>query len=182
LTISAVQTGPLTVQLDASVTTAGGTGGPDTVTWAGNTYTLDNQVRLYGQMYDSPWDGGCTFWTVNPGPDWCTVEDQFWNNNTPLGSFAISWTAVVPTAMNYQTFVLAQAGLTWIDPAYTWFYRTQSTYVSVYSTIYVDATQPPTSTPDPTAGGNPVPTLSMPVLFLLGVILAGVGVLLIRRS
>lgn len=40
----------------------------------------------------------------------------------------------------------------------------------------------PTPTPPPGGyGGNPIPTLSMPALLLLGGILMGVGVLLLRR-
>jgi hypothetical protein len=46
--------------------------------------------------------------------------------------------------------------------------------------VVVDPLQP-TSTPSVGGNGEPVPTLSMPALLLLGGILMGVGVLLLRR-
>ncbi len=181
LTITAQQVGALEVQLDASVTTVGGDGIPVVVTLGGVTYTLDNQVWLYGQIYDSPWDGGCTFWDT-PGPDWCAVDDQFFlNSPTALGSFALSFTTTVPVAMNYQTFVLARAGLTWGTPDFDWFSVSQSIYSSVVETIYIDSTQPPTPTPDPDAGGAPIPTINRwGIMAMIGMLL-GVAVLVIIR-
>ena len=95
LTLTAAQTDVLQVQLDASVTTAGGDGVPSVVTFGGSTYTLNDQIGLYAQIYDSPWQGGCQSWTT-PGPNWCFGEWQFWvNSPTALGSFAASFTTTV---------------------------------------------------------------------------------------
>jgi hypothetical protein len=193
ISITAVQTGPLQVQLDASVTTAGGDGVPNTVTYNSNTYVLNNQVFLYGQIYDSPWNGGCTFWTTSPGTDWCAIDSQFYMNSpTALGSFALSFTATVPTAMNYQTFAIAYAGLTWITTGYDWFYRTQTVATSAAQTIYIDAAQPtPTPTPPPGAtptpppggfGGEPIPTLNWMGILAMIAILGGIAVLVMTRK
>jgi len=178
LTIDATQVGPLMVQVDASVTTAGGDGNPVQTTFGGVTYTLDNQVWLYGQIYDSPWVDGCTFWAT-PGVNWCAVDDQFYlNSPTALGSFALSYTATVPAVGNYQTFALARAGLTWITTGYDWFRTTQYVYTSAAETIYIDSTQPPTPTPPPGGyGGEPIPTLNWLGILAMIAILAGVAVL-----
>lgn len=184
ISITAAQTGPLQVQLDASVTTAGGDGVPVTVSYGGNTYVLNNQVFLYGQIYDSPWNGGCTFWATSPGTDFCSVDSQFYMNSpTALGSFALSFTATVPTAMNYQTFAVAYAGLTWITTGYDWFYRSQTAVTSAAETIYIDSTQPPTPTPPPGGfGGEPIPTLNWMGILAMIAILGGIAVLVMTRK
>jgi len=183
VTITAAQVGPLEVDLDASATTFGGDGVPVVVTFGGITYTLDNQVWLYGQIYDSPWNGGCTFWTTSPGTDWCDFGEEFFlNTPNPLGSFAVSFTTTVPVAMNYQTFVVARAGLTWHDTAFAWFNTSQSVAHSVVETIYVDSTQPPTPTPPPGGyGGEPIPTLSWLGVLAMIAILGGIAVLVMTR-
>ena len=181
VTISAQQVGSLQVALDASATTQGGDGVPVVVTFGGVTYTLNNQVWVYGQIYDSPWDGGCSTWDT-PGPDWCAYGEEFFiNSPTPLGSFATSFTTTVPGPANYQTFVVARAGLTWADPAYDWFNTSQSAAYSVVETIYVDSTQPPTPTPDPNAGGQPIPTVNRWGMLAMVGRLIGVAVLVIIR-
>jgi len=184
LTITATQVGALQVQVDASVTTQGGDGVPVTVSFGGNTYVLNNQIYLYGQIYDSPWDGGCTSWATSPGTDWCAHGDQyFMNSPNALGSFALSFTTAVPSPANYQTFVMAAGGLTWITTGYNWFSVSQSTRASAVSTIYVDSTQPPTPTPDPNAGGNPIPTLNWLGMLAMVAMLFGVAILVfIRRK
>ena len=45
-----------------------------------------------------------------------------------------------------------------------------------------DPTQPTPTPPPGGYGGNPIPTLSMPALLVLGMIMAAVGVLVLRRS
>ncbi len=190
LTITAQQVGPLQVQLDASVTTQGGDGVPVVVTFGGNTYTLNNQIGLYVQIYDSPWNGGCTTWAT-PGTDWCAVNwEYFLNSPTPLGSFAQSYTTTVPTAMNYQTFVLARGGLTWITPNFNWFNTSQYIYSSAVETIYIDSTQEPTPTPggptptppDP-SNAVPVPSLNTYGIVAMVLLLVGVAILVMwRRS
>ena len=183
LTITAQQVGALEVQLDASVTTRGGDGIPFYgVTTGGSPITLNDQIWLYGQIYDSPWNGGCTFWTTSPGTDWCGVGDEyFMNSPTALGSFALSFTTTVPRAMNYQTFVMAAAGLTWPTTGYAWGRVSASTASSVVETIYIDATVPATATPDPNAGGNPIPSLNRLGVLAMIVMLLGVAILVIVR-
>ena len=183
-TITAAQVGPLEVHLDASATTQGGDGVPVVVTFGGNTYTLNNQVWVYGQIYDSPWNGGCTFWTTSPGTDWCAFGEEFFMNSpTPLGSFAVSFTTTVPVAMNYQTFVISRAGLTWITTGFNWFNTSQSSVHSVVETIYIDSTQPPTPTPPPGGyGGEPIPTLSWLGVLAMIAILGGIAVLVMTRK
>ena len=181
LTIDATQVGALEVQVDASVTTAGGDGVPVVVTFGGNTYTLNNQVWLYAQIYDSPWIDGCSFWDP-PGQNWCAVDDQFFMNSPdPLNNFALSFTATVPQPDYYQTFVLARAGLTWITTGFDWFNTSQYVYSSAVSTLYIDATPVPTATPNPLAGGNPVPTLDITGIVALVVLIAGVAILVLYR-
>jgi hypothetical protein len=180
LTMTATQIGPLQVQCDASVTTQGGDGAPVVVTYGGRTYSLNNQVWLYAQIYDSPWDGGCTWWAT-PGPDWCAADEEFFlNSPTPLGSFAVSFTATVPVAMNYQTFVLARAGLTWITTGYDWFNTSQYLVSSVVETIYIGSTVVPTPTPS-LVQQNPVPTMNRYGVIAMVVLLLGVAVLVLSR-
>jgi hypothetical protein len=184
VTIAATQVGPLEVQLDASATTQGGDGVPLVTIFNGNTYTLNDQIWLYGQIYDSPWNGGCTFWTTNPGTDWCAFGEEFFvNSPNPLGSFAVSFTTTVPAAGNYQTFVIASGGWTWPGTSFQWFDRSQSVYYSVVETIYIDNTQPPTPTPPPGGyGGNPIPTLNWLGILAMVAILGGVAVLVMTRK
>jgi hypothetical protein len=139
LTITATQIGPLEVHVDASVTTVGGDGIPYTgSTTGGNHVTLDDQVWLYAQIYDSPWQGGCTGWS-SPGPNWCGYGSQYWvNSPTPLNSFALSFTTTVPRADDYQTFVIAGAGVTWNTTGFPWGFVSQSIYLSAVQTLYVD--------------------------------------------
>ena len=79
VTIAAQQVGALQVQLDATATTQGGDGVPLVTIFNSITYTLNDQIWLYGQIYDSPWNGGCTFWTTNPGTDWCAFGEEFFH-------------------------------------------------------------------------------------------------------
>jgi len=177
LTIVATQVGALQVQLNASVTTAGGDGVPVQVTFGGNTYTLNNQVWLYGQIYDSPWNGGCTWWTTSPGTDWCAADEQFFlNSPTPLHNFALSFTTTVPLAQNYQTFAIARGGLTWITTGYNWFNTSQYVYTSVAQTIYIGSTQVPTPTPQPHVAAEPVPTLNWMGILAMIAIMAGIAI------
>lgn len=184
VSISAYQSGALEATLDASATTVGGDGVPVTVSFGGNTYVLDNQVWLYGQIYDSPWNGGCTHWTTSPGTDWCGYgEEYFINSPVALNNFDISFTTTVPGPAFYQTFVIAAAGLTWHDPAYVWFSVSQSLASSVVETIYIDSTQPPTPTPPPGGyGGEPIPTLSWLGILGMIAILGGIAVLVMTRK
>lgn len=185
LSISAVQTGPLQVQVDASVTTAGGDGVPFYGTYGGSPITLQDQVMLYGQIYDSPWVDGCTSWAT-PGVNWCSYGIQYFiNSPTPQGSFALSFTATVPTAQNYQLFAVAYAGVTWPTTGFNWGFISQNpgTVIGPVGTIYVDSTQPPTPTPPPGGyGGNPIPTLSLLGIIALVAIMAGVAILVIGRK
>lgn len=141
LTITAQQVDALQVHVDASVTTQGGDGLPVVVTFGGNTYTLNNQVWLYAQIYDSPWVGGCTSWTSSPGSNWCAGGHEFFlNSPDPLGSFAQSFTATVPEPGDYQTLVMVHAGLTWITTGYDWFSVSQTVLSYPAGTIYIDST------------------------------------------
>jgi len=182
VTITAEQVGALEVQLDASATTQGGDGIPFYgTTTGGSPVTLQDQIMLYGQIYDSPWQGGCSSWAT-PGPNWCSFGVEYFQNSpTPLGSFAVSFTATVPGPANYQTFVIAYAGATWPTTAYNWGFITQSPAYSVVETIYVDSTQPPTPTIDPNAGGSPIPTMNTYGIFAMAAMLLGVAVLVIIR-
>lgn len=184
VTIDAMQTGALEVQCDASATTAGGDGQPVVVTFNGNTYTLNNQVWLYGQIYDSPWNGGCTFWTTSPGTDWCAFGEQYFlNSPNPLNNFNVSFTTTVPGPANYQTFVVARAGLTWPATSFYWFNTSQVVAYSVVETIYIDSTQPPTPTPPPGGyGGEPIPTLNWLGIVAMIAILGGLAVLVMSRK
>ena len=174
--ITVFQSGALEATLDATATTVGGDGVPVTVSFNGNTYVLDNQIWLYGQIYDSPWNGGCTFWTTSPGTDWCAYgEEYFINSPVALNNFAVSFTTTVPQPDFYQTFVVARGGLTWITTGFYWFSFSQTVSAAVVDTIYIDSTQPPT--PTPSGAGEPVPALSGLGIIAMIAILAGVAIL-----
>ncbi len=187
LTISATQIGSLEVRIDASANTVGGDGVPFYgTTTGGSPVTLNDQVWLYAQIYDSPWQGGCTTWAT-PGPNWCAFNSEYFvNSPTAQNSFATSFTTTVPQPDTYQMFLLAAAGVTWPTPNYAWGFVSQSTDVGPAGTLYVDILPTPTpggptATPDFT-GAVPVPTTSTLGLILMGALLVGVGLLVLRRS
>lgn len=187
LTLTATQTGSLQVRLDAGVTTAGGDGVPFTgTTTGGNHVTLNDQVGLYAQIYDSPWQGGCQSWTSNPGPNWCFGDWAYFNNSpTALNSFAASFTTTVPQPDDYQTFALALVGVTWPTTGFAWGFTSGSVSAAVVETIYIDIIPTPTPggpTPTPNQSNvSPVPTLSTLGIAVMGILLAGIGLLVLRR-
>jgi len=179
LTISAVQTGALQVRVDASVTTVGGDGVP----FYGATVTLNDQIWLYAQIYDAPWVDGCTSWAT-PGVNWCGHDEGFFiNSPTPLNNFAVSFTATVPAAQDYQLFALAYAALSWPGTTYQSANRSQTSVMGPVGTIYIDSTQPPTPTPPPGGfGGEPIPTLNWLGILAMIAILGGIAVLVMNRK
>ncbi len=175
---SIVQTGPLQVNYGATVTTAGGDGAP-LVTTVGTlgVYTLNDQVRVAAQLYDSPWTAH-TFTTFN--------GEYFVNSPTALGSFTASFAATVPRAANYQVWAAAIAGHSWPLTSFAWFDITQGVSGSNYSitdgpmaTTYIDSTQPPT--PTPSGAGVPVPSLNAYGIVAMVLMLIGVAVLVMWR-
>lgn len=190
-TATITQTGPLQVDVVGTVTTAGGDGLTSTVTLGGNVYTLNDQVFVYAQIYDSPWVDGCTSWAT-PGVNFCDYALQYFTNSpTALGSFSVSFTTTVPAPDNYQAFVIAYAGRDWPLPSYNWWNVSQTAVAGPLATTYVYATLPtptpsptpggPTATPDPDAGGNPIPTLNRWGVAAMIVLLVGGALLLITR-
>jgi hypothetical protein len=182
LTITAAQTGSLQVQVDASVTTQGGDGIPRVFnTGGGGTTTLNDLVWLYAQIYDSPWQDGCSFWPT-PGANWCGYGSES-AINTPNASLDVSFTTTVPAAQNYQLFALAVAGATWPGTSYQFGYIDSSTAIGPVGTIYIDTTQPPTPTPPPGGyGGEPIPTLNWLGIVAMIAILGGLAVLVMSRK
>lgn len=186
-TASIVQTGPLQVDYSATVTTAGGDGAP-LVTTVGTlgVLTLNDQVRVAAQLYDSPWS--LHTWTTFNG-------EYFVNSPTALGSFTATFSATVPRAANYQVWAAAIAGHTWPYTSYNWFDISQGVSGNSYTitagpmaTTYVDSVVQPTPTqggPTPTPNQSeltPVPTLSALGMALMGILLAGIGLLVLRRT
>ena len=180
---SIVQTGPLQVDYTGTVTTAGGDGQPLVTVFGTQTYTLDDQVWLLVQIYDSPWTAH-TFAT--------TQRTYFTNSPTALGSFSATFSTAVPRAANYQLWLAALAGHTWPGTSYYWFDISQGltpggSYLSHYAgplaTTPVDSTQPPTPTPPPGGyGGNPIPTLNWLGILAMIAIMVGVAVLVMTRK
>ena len=173
--ISVHQTDDLEVRVDFSATTNGSV----------TAHSPLAAVFLYNQIYDYPWDGGLPTWTVPGGNTVVLGDTTIIPSATAGGSFALSTTFTLPHSNVYQVFGMAWAGIqsgTTADSVYLcpgWFCRTQSTYLNG-PTTYLPV--PPTPTINPNAGGPPIPMLSMPALFILGMVMAGVGVLLLRRS
>jgi len=178
---SIVQTGPLMVNYGATVTTAGGNGAPLVTTVGTQVYTLDDQVRVAVQLYDSPWSLH-TFTTFN--------GQYFVNSPTALGSFTASFAVTVPREANYQVWAAAIAGHTWPLTSYNWFDISQGVsgnnytiYAGPMATTYVDSTQPPTPTPPPGGfGGEPIPTLNWMGILAMIAILGGIAVLVMTRK
>lgn len=172
---SITQVGPLQVDVQASVTTVGGDGVP----YPYGTGSLNDQVWIMAQIYDATW----LVHTFS-----YTGSDYHLNSPVALGTFATSYTVSVPRATDYQLWVAAIAGVTWPTTAYNWGFFSQGVsggYLSFYSgpiaTTYVDATQPPTPTPDPTAGGAPIPTLNWLGMLAMVAMMLGVAVLVFIR-
>jgi hypothetical protein len=181
-TISLAQIGPLEVQIDAQVTTQGGDGIPRAFnTGGGGTTVLNDIVWLYGQIYDAPWQGGCTHWAT-PGPNWCGYGSEQ-AINTPNANLNLSFTTTVPAADDYEIYASAVAGATWPTTGYLFGYIDASTSTGPLGPYYIDNTQPPTPTPPPGGyGGNPIPTLNWLGILAMVAILGGVAVLVMTRK
>lgn len=181
LTITGTQVGPLQFQIDASVTSQGGDGQPrQFITGGGGTVTLNDIIWLYAQIYDSPWQGGCTFWAT-PGPNWCDYGSTS-AINTPNASLDVSFTTTVPAADDYQLFAIAYAGATWPTPNYLFGYIDSYILTGPVGTTYIGSTVVPTPTPPPPSGpGEPVPTLSPFGIVAMILILIGVAILVMSR-
>ncbi len=182
LTITAGQTGPLAVQINASVNTAGGDGIPRTFnTGGGGTTVLDDIVWLYAQIYDSPWVDGCSSWAT-PGVNWCAFDSQS-AINTPNANLNVSFTTTVPAAQDYRLYATAVAGATWPATSYLFGYVDSQINLGPVGTIYIDSTQPPTPTPPPGGfGGEPIPTLNWMGILAMIAILGGIAVLVMTRK
>lgn len=180
LTITGTQVGPLQFQIDAGVTSQGGDGIPRQFIVGGSTVTLNDIVWLYAQIYDSPWQGGCSFWAT-PGPNWCDYGSSS-AINTPNASLSLSFTTTVPAADDYQLFALGVAGATWPTPNYIFGYIDSSIYIGPVGTTYIGSTVVPTPTPPPPQGpSEPVPTLNWLGILAMIAILGGIGVLVMSR-
>ncbi len=180
---SIVQTGALQVNYGATVTTVGGDGAPLVTTVGTQVYTLNDQVRVAVQLYDSPWTAHT--WTTFNG-------EYFINSPTALGSFTASFAATVPRAANYQVWAAAIAGHSWPLTSFNWFDITQGVAGNYYTitagpmaTTYIDSTQPPTPTPPPPGGGNAIPVPSVNTYGMVAMVLMIIGVAVLvmwRRS
>jgi len=157
------QTGALQAQVDVSATTAGG-----------SAFAPSSAVLLYGQVYDYPWVGG------TPANTFVSGSTAIIPSATAGGQFNASFSFTVPTPNTFQAFALAFAGYTSTTGAYS-FYYSQRTSVYPGPTTYIDNQVPPTATPDPNAGGQPIPTINGMGIAAMMLLLAGVAVLLITR-
>jgi hypothetical protein len=180
LTITGTQVGPLQFLINAGMTTAGGDGIPRQFgTGGGGTITLNDIVWLYAQIYDSPWQGGCSFWAT-PGPNWCDYDSSS-AINTPNASLNVSFTTTVPAPDDYQLFVLGVAGATYPGPTYLFGYVDSSVYIGPTGTTYIGSTVVPTPTPPVSVPREPVPTLNWLGMLAMIAILAGVAILVMSR-
>jgi hypothetical protein len=143
------------------------------VTGGGATTVLNDIVWLYGQIYDAPWQGGCTHWAT-PGPNWCGYGSEQ-AINTPNASLNLSFTTTVPAVDDYETYASAVAGATWPTTGYLFGYIDSRISTGPLGPYYIDSTQPPT--PTPSGAGEPVPALSGFGILAMIAILAGVAIL-----
>lgn len=172
LTATLSQTGSLQANVAVSVSTAGG-----------YSFTSLEGILLYGQVYDTPWIGPCTGTDV-PGVD-C---NEFIDGSTTIlqgvtgGPYSDSWTFTVPAEDTYQAWGLAFAGWYPYPPFGTyssgfWYSQVATT---PGNTMFI---QQATPTPDPNAGGDPIPTVGSVGMISMILLLAGVAILvLIRRK
>lgn len=168
VSVSLDQTGPLQAEVVVTATTTGFV----------QPATGLEAMLLYGQIYDYPWAGGLpptgtnTFVSGNT-----TILD-----NTGQGTFTYPLSFTVPSAQVYQSWGIAYVGY---SPGYPGGPTTGFWYVEFDTvagpTLYIDATVPPTATPDPNAGGNPIPTMNRWGVLAMIVILAGVAMFLFTR-
>lgn len=181
LTITGTQVGPLQVQVDASGSTVGGDGLPRVFnTGGGGTVTLNDIFWLYAQIYDSPWQGGCSSWAT-PGPNWCGYGSNS-AVSTANASLNVSFTTTVPAAQNYQLFALAVAGATWPATSYLFGYVDSSVAIGPVGTTYIGSTVVPTPTPPPPLGARePIPTLGTFGIIAMIMMFIGVAILVMYR-
>jgi hypothetical protein len=118
------QVGPLQVQVDVSCTTVGGDGAPFIgATTGGGTITLNYQVMILGQLYESPWAGGLPPYGTNTFV--FTNTEYFINTPTALHSFTNSFTTTVSVPNDYQVWAAFAGGVTWPTANYNWGFFTQ---------------------------------------------------------
>lgn len=164
-------TGALEGTIDVTVTTTNGANA-----------TALNLVLILNQIYNGYWATAT----------WTSINTEFLPNSAGLGTFVSSIAYSVPAAGTYLGWGYGWAGVysgTTTGGAYCpapYICRTQSPITCCYGTqsaglfeIYSSA--PPTATPDPSAGGIPVPTMNQWGMAAMIILLIGVAMLIITR-
>jgi hypothetical protein len=168
--VSGAQTDALEVTVDVSATTAGN-----------GTNTALNVVYLGGQVYNMLW-ASHTF---------ATSGSTVIPNSSAQQSFSQSWSLSVPAPGDYVVWGAAFAGVLHGTTTQGGYCAGAICYTQAPGTccypattddqFYVDNQQPPTATPDPNAGGQPIPTINGWGIAAMMLLLAGGAILLITR-
>jgi len=166
-------TGTWTVDMTMHITTAGATS-PQPNDWMGNN----------GQLY-YPY----TWNTTHPLFVSTTAQGFEQSGRTTNGGFPFARDVLYSfTCPDEPGGTEPTAGLwafwlgVWAGDAGATTWTTTVTSGPIPVTFPYDPFQPTPTPPPGGFGGEPIPTLSMPALFILGTILAAIGVLVLRRS
>ncbi len=178
VTVSLTQTGPLAADVVLGWDTTPGV--------YATLYTSYDAFLLYGQVYDTPWIGGCNTSTGSTScNDFISGTVHMVLGTVPSNSYSETFSFTVPVADTYQGWGIVYGGwspgVPWLSGSgqNTGFWLTSSNLATAYSSPgYIDAVQP---TDNPDAGGEPIPTMNRwGILAMIGMLL-GVAVLVIIR-
>jgi len=179
VSVTLAQSGPLTAEV--------------TVSWdtdpAGAPYYTAYQsydaFLAYGQIYDTPWIGVCHTSTSSASCNDFISGIVAYTGHDDSNHYSETFSFTVPTADTYQGWGIAYGGwspgIPWLSGAgqNTGFWITTYNYsTAAGNTAYIDANTP---TPDPDAGGQPVPTLNWMGILAMIAMMAGVAMLLVMR-
>lgn len=178
VSVALAQTGPLAADV--------------TVSWdtdpAGAPYYTAYQsydaFLAYGQIYDTPWIGACHTSTSSAScNDFISGYVIMNSGNNASHHYSETFSFTVPTADTYQGWGVVYGGwspgIPWYTSINSGFWITTYNYsTAAGNTAYISADTP---TPDPNAGGQPIPTLNWLGILAMIAMMAGVAMLLVIR-
>ncbi len=177
--------------VSVSLAATGALTGDVTVSWDTTTgvpyygyYQSYDAFLVYGQIYDYPWIGSCHTSTSSAScNDFISGYVIMNTGNDPSHHYSETFSFTVPTADTYQGWGVVYGGwspgIPWYSSVNSGFWITTYNYsMAGGNTAYISAETP---TPNPDAGGTPIPTLNWLGILAMIAMMAGVAMLLVIR-
>lgn len=147
-------------------------------------YQSYDAFLVYGQIYDYPWIGVCHTSTSSAScNDFISGSTVFNSGNDPSHHYSETFSFTVPAADTYQGWGIVYGGwypgVPWNTANNSGFWIT--TYNYSFASGNTAAITADTPTPDPNAGGTPIPTLNWLGILAMIAMMAGVAMLLVIR-